>query len=122
MDRLTALRAWAGKYKYPLAALLLGVALMLLPLGSSTRDAPAAAEAGSRVSVQSEMESVLAAFEGAGRLRLMLSTEPEGKRWAGAVVVCEGADSAAVRLELTRAVSALTGLGTDRITIVKGRP
>ena len=122
MDRLTALRAWAGKYKYPLAALLLGVALMLLPLGGGTRDAPAAAEPGTRAGVQGEMESVLAAFEGAGRLRLMLTTEPDGKRWTGAVVVCEGADSAAVRLELTRAVSALTGLGADRIKIVKGRP
>ena len=38
----------------------------------------------------------------------------------GALVVCEGADQAQVRLAMTQAVSALTGLGTDRITICKG--
>ena len=38
----------------------------------------------------------------------------------GALVVCEGGDDAKVRLLLTQAVSALTGLGTDRITVCKG--
>ena len=38
----------------------------------------------------------------------------------GALVVCQGGDSAEVRLLLTQAVSALTGLGADRITVCKG--
>lgn len=38
----------------------------------------------------------------------------------GAVVVCPGAGDANVRLLLTQAVSALTGLGADRITVCKG--
>ena len=38
----------------------------------------------------------------------------------GAVVVCQGGDRAEVQLLLTRAVSALTGLGADRITVCKG--
>lgn len=38
----------------------------------------------------------------------------------GALVVCEGGDDAQVRLLLTQAVSALTGLGADRITVCKG--
>ena len=38
----------------------------------------------------------------------------------GALVVCEGGDNAEIRLLLTQAVSALTGLGTDRITVCKG--
>lgn len=38
----------------------------------------------------------------------------------GAVVVCPGGDQAQVRLLLSQAVSSLTGLGTDRITICKG--
>jgi stage III sporulation protein AG len=42
-------------------------------------------------------------------------------RYQGAVIVCQGADNAAVRLALTEAVSALTGLGSDRISIVKWR-
>ena len=38
----------------------------------------------------------------------------------GALVVCEGGDDAAIRLLLTQALSALTGLGADRITVCKG--
>lgn len=38
----------------------------------------------------------------------------------GALVVCQGGDDAQVRLLLTQAVSALTGLGADRITVCKG--
>ncbi len=37
----------------------------------------------------------------------------------GALVVCEGADSAVVRLEIINAVAALTGLSSDRISVVK---
>ena len=39
--------------------------------------------------------------------------------YQGAVVVCEGAGDAAVRLALTEAVSALTGLSAERISIVQ---
>lgn len=42
-------------------------------------------------------------------------------RFQGAVVVCEGAGNASVRLKLMEAVSALTGLGTDKIAICKGK-
>lgn len=37
----------------------------------------------------------------------------------GALIVCEGADSAAVRLSIINAVAALTGLSTEKITVVK---
>lgn len=37
----------------------------------------------------------------------------------GALVVCDGGDDPAVRLCITKAVSALTGLGSDRITVCK---
>ena len=40
----------------------------------------------------------------------------------GALVVCPGGGDARVRLMLTQAVSALTGLGTDRISICEGNP
>ena len=40
----------------------------------------------------------------------------------GALVVCPGGGDPQVRLTLTRAVSALTGLGTDRISICEGNP
>ena len=38
----------------------------------------------------------------------------------GALVVCEGADDIQLRLLITQAVSSLTGLGADRITVCKG--
>ena len=39
--------------------------------------------------------------------------------YQGALVVCQGADKAAVRLAVTEAVAALTGLSSDKITVVK---
>ena len=41
-------------------------------------------------------------------------------QYQGALVVCPGGGDPAVRLQLSEAVSALTGLGADRITICKG--
>ncbi len=40
-------------------------------------------------------------------------------QFLGALVVCQGAQNPAVKLDIVSAVSALTGLGTDRITVVK---
>lgn len=39
--------------------------------------------------------------------------------YRGAVIVCEGADSPAVRLAIVEAVSCVTGLGADRISVQK---
>ncbi|MEA5142259.1 MAG: stage III sporulation protein AG [Oscillibacter sp.] len=42
--------------------------------------------------------------------------------YQGAVVVCQGADAPSVRLAVTEAVRALTGLSTDKISVVKWNP
>ena len=39
--------------------------------------------------------------------------------YLGAIIVCQGADSAAVRLSIVQAVSSVTGLGSDHITVLK---
>ena len=39
--------------------------------------------------------------------------------YLGAIVVCQGADSPSVRLQVIEAVSNVTGIGTDRITVLK---
>lgn len=39
--------------------------------------------------------------------------------YQGAVIVCQGADSALVRLNVIEAVSKVTGLSTDRISVLK---
>lgn len=41
--------------------------------------------------------------------------------YQGALLVCEGGDDPEVRLKLTEATSALTGLGADKISISKGK-
>lgn len=43
-------------------------------------------------------------------------------QFRGALVVCPGGGDPRVRLTLTQAVSALTGLGADRISVCEGNP
>ena len=40
-------------------------------------------------------------------------------KYQGAIVVCQGADDPAVRLAIVEAVSNATGLGSDRISVLK---
>lgn len=40
-------------------------------------------------------------------------------KYLGAIILCQGADSTSVRLAITEAVSKITGLGTDRICVLK---
>lgn len=40
-------------------------------------------------------------------------------RYQGAVIVCQGGDRASVRLDIVDAVSAVTGLTSDKITVLK---
>lgn len=42
-----------------------------------------------------------------------------GPEYQGAVIVCQGAEDPAVRLAVSEAVSKATGLGTDRISVLK---
>ena len=42
-----------------------------------------------------------------------------GPEYQGAVIVCDGAESPQVRLELTEAVRSLTGISSDHIKISK---
>lgn len=40
-------------------------------------------------------------------------------QYQGAIVLCQGADSAAIRLSITQAVANATGLGADQISVLK---
>lgn len=64
-----------------------------------------------------EEETVLVSTGGGQETVLLTQKYPT---FQGALVVCQGGDSAEIRLLLTQAVSALTGLGADRITVCKG--
>lgn len=43
----------------------------------------------------------------------------EAQKYRGAVVVCQGADSPSVRLNIVQAVAGVTGLSSDRIVVMK---
>lgn len=48
-----------------------------------------------------------------------LVTQVISETYKGAIIVCEGADSAAVRLSVVDAVSKITGLNSNQITVMK---
>lgn len=48
-----------------------------------------------------------------------LITQINPPTYLGAIVVCEGADKAAVKLAVMQAVAKITGLGSDRICVLK---
>ena len=146
MDRL---KAAIGKYRYVLLVALAGLALMLLPTGAAEETpAPTAPaeeslearleavlrridgagevavllteERGGEVFYQTEGEdekTVLITGADRSESGLVRTTQPPAYR--GAVVVCQGADSPSVRLAVVEAVASATGLGTDRITVLK---
>lgn len=53
------------------------------------------------------------------RAQAGLVEKVEAPVYRGAIVVCQGADSPGVRLSVIEAVSKVTGLSTDRITVLK---
>lgn len=65
---------------------------------------------------QSQNQTVLVSAGGEEAPVPVQTTYPIYK---GAVVVCQGADRASVKLDIIRAVSSLTGLGSDKITVIK---
>lgn len=95
-----------AKYKYLLLLVLLGMGLLLWPTGGGA----AGSDAG-RTEREARLEAVLSEIEGAGRVSVLYSDE-------GVAVVCEGASSARVRLDIVDAVSAYTGFGSDRIEVL----
>ena len=64
-----------------------------------------------------EETTVFSSQQGSQKTPVVARTEMA--EYLGAVIVCDGADSAAVRLRVVQAVSALTGLGSDKISVIK---
>ncbi|HIT33039.1 MAG TPA: hypothetical protein IAC31_00195 [Candidatus Faecousia intestinigallinarum] len=62
-------------------------------------------------------ETVIIANGDRGESGLVQQVNPP--QYLGALVVCQGADSPAVRLAVTEAVSKVTGLGANRISVLK---
>lgn len=56
---------------------------------------------------------------GSGAGEQVVEIEQRYPQFQGALIVCEGGDNPSVQLKLIEAVSSLTGLGSDRITVCK---
>ena len=70
-------------------------------------------------SMQKESETVVIS-SGSGTQETVL-VQQVYPRFQGALVVAEGGGNPTVRLNLTEAVAALTGLGADKISVCKGK-
>lgn len=93
-------------FKYVLLVAAVGLALLLWPSGQS------AASDSAEASEEARIAALLTRIEGVGEVEILLSD-------SGAVVVCQGADSASVCLKVARAVRCYTGLGADKVEIFK---
>ena len=120
---LTKLGGILTKNKYVWLVLILGLALLLLPRRTEPAEPTAAAQSAghgdalsaSGIPVDTESErlaALLREIRGVGETQCLLSAE-------GAVIVCAGGDDATARYLVTNAVSAYTGLGSDKITVMK---
>lgn len=115
---LSGLIKGLAKNKYVLLVLALGVVLMLLPGGSGGGKSESGLGddlAASGIPLDTEggrISQLLSEMDGVGRASVLLSSE-------GAVVLCDGARSAQVRLDVTRVVMSYTGLGSDKIAVMK---
>lgn len=102
-------KALISRYKYPILALVLGLAIMLFPAsGGGDKSAEGQAD-------EKRLEAVLEQCDGVGSTMALLSDN-------GAVIVCDGADDAAVRFCVIKAVEAFTGFSSDKIQVIKTAP
>jgi hypothetical protein len=73
---------------------------------------------------EGRLSALCEAIDGVGRCRVYVSYSPSGYssgqgRVEGVAIVCDGADRAAVRSEIIELVSALYGIGSNRISVSK---
>ena len=139
MDRVklqSRLQECLKQYRYVVIVVLAGVVLMCLPSGKDRTDTERETGAGQTVIVETCLEEslaiILSQIKGAGKVEVLLTEAKGAERtqnglvrqinppsYQGAIVVCQGADSPSVRLAIVQAVSSVTGLGTDHITVLK---
>lgn len=94
---------------------------VVLTVKASTRQVLAVdATTSNKEGENQESKSTVIISQGSGREEAV-PLQQIYPQFQGAVVVCPGGDDPAVRLKLVEAVSALTGLGSDKISICKGK-
>ena len=115
-ERKSALSSILQKKSVLIFLLAAGLLLLLWPKSSGS----GSAEKNEDVFTTEEKRlcAVLSKIDGVGNVYALLSEEPNRRgEYTGAVVVCSGAGSPDTRLRVIQAVSAFTGLGSNRIIV-----
>ena len=118
--------------KYLVFALVgLLILVMCIPTGSNKSGVVQEETSVSSGELEVQLESVLSAMEGVGKVKVMITTEGTktsvfetqngGTKVSGVVVVAEGAGNATVNSRISEAVKALFSLDVHKISIVKMR-
>ena len=136
------IRAVLKKYRGAVLVLLCGIALMCLPRQQETKKAAVPEvqqqtleQALEKLSGQlsetkryqtddtqsgsGELRQETVILTGENRVQTALVRQTEAATYRGAIVVCQGAENPKVALSVVQAVAAVTGLSTNRITVLK---
>ena len=99
--------------KAPKAAAILLLGALLIILGN--------AELGGQKDAREEekIAEICSVPEGVGECRVMVTYSPNGESVYAVAVLCEGAESAAVRGRITEMICALYGIGSHRVSVMK---
>ena len=115
-ERKSALSSILQKKSVLIFLLAAGLLLLIWPKSSGS----GSAEKNEDVFTNEEKRlcAVLSKIDGVGNVYALLSEEANRRgEYTGAVVVCSGAGSPDTRLRVIQAVSAFTGLGSNRIIV-----
>lgn len=113
-ETASTLGRFVSKNRFLLLILMVGIALLLLPGGDSADTNDSLTEAEVR------LLGALRNLEGVGEAYVLLAQEnSRNGDFTGAIVLCQGADHPEVRLKIVEAVAAFTGLGSNRIMVMK---
>lgn len=115
-DNLNKVIKGLGSYKYVLLVIAVGLILLLWPNAppASVDDKPSGTTAAqiAAQSLEQALEEQLNRIEGVGRAELLLTEN-------GALVVCDGAADPGIRMKILEAVSSVTNLSYDKISVIK---
>ena len=97
-------------------AVVLALGLVLVFIGSSSRDKPVE----SRTGVEDRLAELCSGVDGVGECSVLVYfTSSDESEVESVIVICEGADNVDVRLRLTEMLSSFFGIGSNRIRIEK---
>ena len=100
-------------------AIVLGLGLILIFIGSSSNETDKI-----EIGTEERIAAACSGVDGVGDCSVLVYYAPsdsadEDGKVESVIVICEGADSADVRLTLTKMLSSFFGIGTNRIRIEK---